>query len=77
MLTLTRDRHYFQRDGKPFFWLGDTAWLLFQKLTEEEAKIYLKNRAEKGFTVIQATLVHKYGYKNRAGYPALQNGMIS
>lgn len=71
MLTLTRDRHYFLRDGEPFFWLGDTAWLLFQKLTEEEARVYLKNRAEKGFTVIQATLVHKNGYKNRAGYPAL------
>ena len=71
MLTLTRDRHYFLRDGEPFFWLGDTAWLLFQKLTEEEIGVYLKNRAEKGFTVIQATLVHTAGYANRAGSPAL------
>ena len=71
MLTLTEDKHYFLRDGKPFFWLGDTAWLLFQKLTEEEAIVYLKNRAAKGFTVIQATLVHTDGYTNRAGSPAL------
>lgn len=41
-------------DGKPFFWLGDTAWELFHRLTREEADMYLKNRAEKGFTVIQA-----------------------
>lgn len=41
-------------DGKPFFWLGDTAWELFHRLTREEAEKYLKNRAEKGFTVIQA-----------------------
>jgi len=41
-------------EGKPFFWLGDTAWELFHRLTREEAEKYLKNRADKGFTVIQA-----------------------
>src|SRR6476469_7276190 len=41
-------------DGTPFFWLGDTAWELFHRLTREEAVLYLKNRAAKGFTVIQA-----------------------
>ncbi len=41
-------------EGKPFFWLGDTAWELFHRLSREEAEMYLKNRADKGFTVIQA-----------------------
>jgi hypothetical protein len=41
-------------DNKPFFWLGDTGWELFHRLTREEADLYLKNRADKGFTVIQA-----------------------
>lgn len=41
-------------DGKPFFYLGDTAWELFHRLNREEAERYLKNRADKGFTVIQA-----------------------
>ena len=45
-------------DGKPFFWLGDTAWLLFEKLSAEEIKYYLSDRAEKGFNVVQATLLH-------------------
>ncbi|MCW5969939.1 MAG: glycoside hydrolase family 140 protein [Blastocatellales bacterium] len=40
--------------GEPFFWLGDTAWELFHRLNREEAEMYLKNRAQKGFTVIQA-----------------------
>jgi len=40
--------------GEPFFWLGDTAWELFHRLSREEADKYLRNRAEKGFTVIQA-----------------------
>ncbi|HAV64946.1 MAG TPA: hypothetical protein DCY13_21565, partial [Verrucomicrobiales bacterium] len=41
-------------DGKPFFYLGDTAWELFHRLTREEADRYLADRAAKGFTVIQA-----------------------
>lgn len=41
-------------DGKPFFYLGDTGWELFHRLNREEADRYLKNRADKGYTVIQA-----------------------
>ena len=44
-------------DGKPFFWLGDTAWELFHRLNREDADRFLKNRAEKGFTVIQAVAI--------------------
>lgn len=47
-------RHIVYQDGTPFFWLGDTAWELFHRLDREEADLYLENRAEKGFTVIQA-----------------------
>jgi len=41
-------------DGRPFFWLGDTAWELFHRLDRGGADRYLKDRASKGFTVIQA-----------------------
>jgi len=36
------ENHRFLMDseGKPFFWLGDTGWLLFSKLTREEAEKY-------------------------------------
>lgn len=44
--------------GRPFFWLGDTAWLLFEKLTPDEIKYYLKERAKEGFNVVQATILH-------------------
>lgn len=54
-LRVSPDQRFLQTaDGKPFFWLGDTAWELFHRLTREEAEMYLKNRADKGFTVIQA-----------------------
>lgn len=44
-------------DGRPFFWLGDTAWELFHRLTREEAARYLDNRAALGFTVVQAVVL--------------------
>ena len=47
-------RHLVRADGRPFFYLADTAWSLFHRLTREEADLYLRNRAAKGFTVIQA-----------------------
>jgi len=54
-LRVSDNQRFLQtEDGKPFFWLGDTAWELFHRLTREEADKYLKNRADKGFTVIQA-----------------------
>jgi len=43
--------------GRPFFWLGDTAWELFHRSTREEAARYLENRRLKGFSVIQAVVL--------------------
>lgn len=50
-------RYLIHSDGRPFFWLGDTAWELFHRLNREEAERYLKRRAEQGFTVIQAVVL--------------------
>ncbi|MEZ4992821.1 MAG: glycoside hydrolase family 140 protein [Saprospiraceae bacterium] len=57
-LRVSSNGRYLQfADGSPFFYLGDTAWELFHRLNEQEADQYLENRAEKGFTVIQAVVL--------------------
>lgn len=53
-------------EGKPFFWLGDTAWSLFERLDRDDAALYLKDRADKGFTVIQAVVMFAGGIKPNA-----------
>lgn len=54
-LKISDNQHFLMfEDGTPFFYLGDTAWELFHRLTNTEAENYLENRREKGFTVIQA-----------------------
>ena len=73
------DNHRFlvTADGKPFFWLGDTAWELFHRLNREEATLYLEDRARKGFTVIQAVaLAEQDGLNTPNAYghrPLLEN----
>src|SRR5687767_3952446 len=54
-LAVSENRRYLvTAQGKPFFYLGDTAWELFHRLNREQADTYLEDRAKKGFTVIQA-----------------------
>jgi Protein of unknown function (DUF4038)/Putative collagen-binding domain of a collagenase len=61
-LKITENRRYLQyENGKPFFYLGDTAWELFHRLNREEATQYLTDRAQKGFTVIQAVVLAQLG----------------
>jgi len=54
-------RFLLKEDGSPFFYLGDTAWELFHRLGREEADGYLRDRAAKGFTVIQAVVLAEFG----------------
>ncbi len=57
-LRVSENRRFLiEEDGSPFFYLGDTAWELFHRLDREEADRYLRDRAAKGFTVIQAVVL--------------------
>jgi hypothetical protein len=57
-IQVTPNGHYLRfTDGTPFFWLGDTGWELFHRLTFEEIDRYFSNRESKGFNVIQAVVL--------------------
>ncbi|MDO8835705.1 MAG: glycoside hydrolase family 140 protein [Vicinamibacterales bacterium] len=71
-LRVSPDGYHFQQaDGQPFFWLGDTAWLLTQKLNREEVATYFANRRAKGFNVVQFCVVQFLHDKSIYGSPAL------
>lgn len=44
-------------NGKPFFWLGDTGWLLPENLNRKEASYYLSKCKEAGYNVVQVQVV--------------------
>ena len=57
-LKVHPEGHYLMTEKcAPFFWLGDTAWELFHRLDREEAVRYLDNRAQLGYTVVQAVAI--------------------
>jgi len=61
LLKVSDNRRFLvKEDGSSFFWLADTAWNLFHKLNRDEAEIYLNNRAENGFNVIQAVALGEH-----------------
>lgn len=64
-------RYFVDQQGKPFFYLGDTCWLLFQRLNREELEEYLKDRVAKGFTVMQAYVIRGLGKQHPDGNSSL------
>ncbi len=57
-LKISKNNRFLVTSGEsPFFWMGDTGWELFHKLNLDETQHYLRNRAGKGFTVIQTVVL--------------------
>ncbi|MGI5958329.1 MAG: glycoside hydrolase family 140 protein [Massiliimalia sp.] len=57
---VVQGRYLAWEDGEPFFYLGDTAWEIFHRLSREDAEWYLSCRAEQGFTVIQGVALAEF-----------------
>jgi len=79
LLKISANKRFIQTaDGKPFFWLGDTGWLLFIKCNRADALKYLDDRKQKGFNVVQVMLIHdiKLGV-NAYGDSSIHNQDVS
>ena len=55
--SVSDNQRYLLKNGKPFFWLGDTGWELFHRLNKEDVEKYFKKRSEQGFTIVQAVVL--------------------
>lgn len=73
-LSVSANHRYLEAGGKPFFWLGDTAWLLLSRLNREETEHYLNTRKRQGFNVVQVMVLHTNKMTNRYDAPALVDG---
>ena len=49
-------RYLIHEDGTPFFYLGDTNWEFLVRARRDDAKRLIQNRAQKGFSVMQAVI---------------------
>ena len=67
-LKLSANGLYLQHsDGTPFFWLGDTGWLLPQRLDRDEVQHYLEQTAREGYNVVQVQVLNGVPSFNRYG----------
>ncbi|MCM8730530.1 glycoside hydrolase family 140 protein [Hephaestia sp. GCM10023244] len=73
-LNVSAEGRYLSADGKPFFWMGDTGWLMLSRLTREETEQYYAKRAAQGFNVIQVMVIHTAEMRSRYGAVALEDG---
>ena len=65
-LTVAPDGRTLQKGSEPFFWLGDTAWLLFSATEQEDLETYLDDAVAKGFNVVQVFLTAEWNGANGA-----------
>ncbi len=72
--SVSDNRHFILKDGKPFFWLGDTAWELFHRVKRIQATrgnyyAFVYTAEGKSFTAalpkLKAAKVHAYWFDPR------------
>ena len=61
-------------DGRPFFWLGDTGWLLPERLDRDEAAYYLGRLADAGYNVVQVQVINAIPAFNAYGQMSMPRG---
>ncbi len=58
-LKVSENGRYLQHEnGTPFFWMGETGWLLPEKLDRNEASYYLSGCRKAGYNVVQVQTVN-------------------
>ncbi len=61
-------------NGKPFFWLGETAWLLPSRSNRDEVDFFMNKTKKNGFNVLQISVLHNIPSMNVYGDWALPAG---
>ena len=74
-LCVSENGRFLQHEnGTPFFWLGETGWLLPERLTREEADFYLDACRDAGYNVVQVQTINGVPATNAYGKLSHPNG---
>jgi hypothetical protein len=74
-LKVTANGRYLQHEnGTPFFWLGDTGWLLPERLNRDEAEFYLDHCKKNGYNVVQVQTINDVPAYNIYGQSSMPEG---
>ena len=74
-LVVSKEHRYLMNDdGTPFFWQGDTGWLLPERLNRDEVAFYLGNCHKAGFNVVQVQTMNAVPSINVYGQYSMTDG---
>ena len=70
-LQVSDNQRFLQHaDGTPFFWLGETAWLMPERLNREEVSYYLDKARDAGYNMSQVQVLNDVPSINVYGQPS-------
>ena len=74
-LVVSEEGRYLKHEnGTPFFWLGETGWLLPERLNRDEAEYYLEQCKHRGYNVIQVQTLNNVPSMNIYGQYSMIDG---
>lgn len=74
-LKVSENGRYLQHEnGEPFFWLGDTGWLLPERLNRDESDFYLAECSKRDYNVVQIQTIDRVPAYNYYGQSSMPDG---
>ena len=74
LIVSEEGRYLKHENGAPFFWLGETGWLLPERLNRDEAEYYLEQCKRRGYNVIQVQTLNNVPSMNIYGQYSMIDG---
>lgn len=74
LMVSEENRYLKHENGVPFFWLGETGWLLPERLNRDEVPYYLQKCKEAGYNVVQVQTLNGVPTMNCYGQYSMIDG---
>ena len=68
------NRYLMTEDGSPFFWMGETGWLMPERLNRDEVDYYLDQCQKAGYNVVQVQTINDVPAVNIYGQYSMIDG---
>ena len=74
-LVVSEEGRYLKHEnGVPFFWLGETGWLMPQRLNRDEVSYYLNKCKDAGYNMVQVQVLNGVPSMNIYGQYSMIDG---
>ena len=74
LMVSEEGRYLKHENGTPFFWLGETGWLLPQSMNRHQEEYYLEQCKQRGYNVIQVQTLNNVPSINTYGQYSMTDG---